>query len=137
MSTTTRPEELRVGDEMIERACRVLDPEWVEGKDHTPEGEATWDQAEKVVRAAFDGVPLTNYGIGLALQFFDLVICVKENVGGGPFPRAGVYASDGPDGFVQLPHKLDVSWGHKPFRHLKRVAVSQIDCPEQEANDAV
>lgn len=40
--------------EAIEVACRAYDDDWYTDKDHTPEGEATWDLMEQVLRAVFD-----------------------------------------------------------------------------------
>jgi hypothetical protein len=114
-----------LGDEMIERAAAVLrDDAGEAGIAHTD----CRDLAEEMLRAAFDGVPLVNYGIGQALQFFDLVICVKDREHS---PAAGVYRANGkPHEFDVVPHYLEVSWQHKPTRYIKRVAVSKLDPPE-------
>lgn len=83
--------------------------------------------AKAVIEAAFRGVPMTNYGIGLALQAFDLIIVVQD---GGRVPATGVYRSSNPtEGFESLSHRLDVSWGERPTRFIKRVAISGIEPP--------
>lgn len=114
-------EELVLSDEMIERAARVLDRAY-------DRHDATLESiAREVIEEAFSGVPLTSYGIGLALQFFDLVICVKDR---GLASGAGVYRKGAdPNGFDAVGHHLDISWGHEPH-YIKRVAVSKIYPPE-------
>jgi hypothetical protein len=95
---------------------------------------------EAVVRAVMEAVtkdvPPTNYGICLALNFFDLVICVKDHPG---HPAVGAFRRDGddPEAFLNLGGLgIDVSYGHGDHgRWIKRLAVSTIPEPE-EAPDA-
>lgn len=114
---------------MIERAARAW---WA----HESDSDVAWSdvieavqngyraRAEQVLHAAFEDVPITNYGIGLALQFFDLVICVKDRPMGA---AAGVYRSNGdPDGFDGLSHSITVNYGHKPKRHIKSVTIGGL-----------
>lgn len=78
---------------MIARAARAAS-EAVDG------GDASWEHvAESALRAAFDGVPMSNYAIGTLLQSFDHVICLK---GSG----AAVFVPNGEaDGFDSIPHR--------------------------------
>lgn len=116
---------LEIHEDMIERAARVLDRSY-------DRHEMTLQQvAREVLEAAFEGVPITNYGIGLALQFFDLVICVKSFEMSA---RAGVYRKTGPGEFEGLPHTIDASWGFEQGRHLKRVAISGLPAPDDPAS---
>lgn len=39
-------------DAAVERMCRAYDADWYDGKDHTPEGENTWDILREVLEAA-------------------------------------------------------------------------------------
>jgi hypothetical protein len=117
--------EIVLSDEMCQRAWDA----YCEARD------AGFDEPVEVMRAAlrgaFDEVPLTNYGIGLALQFFDLVICVKDREHS---PAAGVYRRTGkPHEFDAVPHTLEVNWGYKPTRYIKRVAVSRLEAPDGAA----
>lgn len=80
---------------------------------------------EAAIRAAFDGVPLSNFAIGTLLEPFDLVVCMVD--GGG----VGVFASNGdPDGFEHLPHRARLTYGRGA--RLSGLAISGIDWPEQE-----
>lgn len=115
---------LALSDEMIERAVLVGS----RGDSRCPDGTPCTHTAchyRAILEAAFEGVPITNYGIGLCLQFFDVVICVKER---GLESAAGVYVSNGPDGFDALDHHLGLSWAENP-RRLRRIDISGIAAP--------
>ena len=104
-------------DDMIERASAVLD--------------CSPAKAREALEAAFTGVPVTNYGIGLALQFFDYVICVKDR----PMaPAAGVYCSSGEGQFDSLPHEIEVNYGYKPTQHITRIALSKLPPPQPKSD---
>lgn len=107
-----------LGDEMIDRAARALEA-------GAGDGSSWEDLARRALEAAFDVVPIVNYGVGLCLQFFDLVICVKED---GVRSAAGVYMAPGDptEGFDALDHHLDLRWSEKPTRRLTSVAISRI-----------
>lgn len=123
---------LRISDEMIERAARALAEE-VDGQ-LIPATEAMWEQAaRRAVHAAFDAVPLTNFGIGLALQVFDRVICVK---GTGFDAEAGVFVRNGdPNGFDGLPHTMSVQLkrGERgPFLRTLRFTMNEPPAPGEQ-----
>lgn len=40
-----------LSEDAIERACRVYDAGWHDGKDHAPEGAATWDLMQAILAA--------------------------------------------------------------------------------------
>src|SRR5689334_6961830 len=92
-SRQSRSPEFTPHETMIERAARAW---WA----HESDSDVAWSdviesvrngyraRAREALHAAFEGVPMVNYGIGLALGFFDLVICVKEKDLGA---AAGVY----------------------------------------------
>lgn len=113
-------------EELVERAARVLDRSY-------DRHEATLEQiAREVLEAAFEAVPVTNYGIGLTLQFFDMVICVKDRELDS---AAGVYVSgDEPTSFDALGHTIDLSWRQEPVPHLSRVTVADLELPPRLRN---
>lgn len=120
--------ELNLHESMIDRAAKALagtdaDYRYVSEAD-------TREAAAKVLRAAFEGVPLNNYAIGTLLHDFDLVIVVKEH----PHSAAALVArretDRGPeDGFDTAGHTLTVNWGNEPARYIKSVTVGKIDAP--------
>lgn len=87
------------------------------------------DCSEAVIKAAFTGVPMSNYSVGTLLQVFDLVICVKDH---DMAPAAGVYRATGTDSFDSLGHGIDVSYGQEPRRFIKRIAISGLVAPDVE-----
>ncbi len=121
--------EVDIGDEMVERAARCLEDNGYEdtgGMDR----DVVRAALRAALRAAFRDVPVINYGIGLCLQFFDLVICIRDD---GLQSRAGVYQHGGePHTFDALDHHLNLTWSEKPRRHVARVDVSKIRRAEDE-----
>jgi hypothetical protein len=51
-----------LGDKAVEAVCRRLDGDWYEGKDHTREGEDTWDDALALLRAAVESASPSTEG---------------------------------------------------------------------------
>jgi hypothetical protein len=118
--TIRREPELTLHDEMLDRAADALKSLGFEAPDIR-------DCAEAVIRAAFQGVPMSNHSIGTLLQFFDLVICVKDHEMAS---AAGVYRANGdPDGFDGLGHSINVSYGYDPDRYIKSITISGLDSP--------
>jgi hypothetical protein len=107
---------------MVDRAARAL-----EDAGYPNAGAMDRDAVRAALLAAFDGVPIVNYGIGLTLQFFDLVICVKDDA---LDTRACVYrrGSD-PSTFDGVGHHLNVTWSGKGRRYMRRVDVTGIEAP--------
>lgn len=132
-----RPQELRLSDEMIDRAADVLteftEPGAAMGADH---GMAAQDVARKMLEAAFEDVPLTNFGIGLLLQAVDRVIITRES--GMDGVGAMVFVANGdPDGFDAAAHTLNTQLKAGGPRGMYVRTLSFTFDPPEEARDAV
>ena len=102
-------EGLIVGDDMVSRGARVL-------AGHVPVG--TEEQfVRHVLGAVFSGVPLCNYGVGLALAAdnVDAVVLVAHK---GGSPAAIICANGDGEGFDTLTHNLRANYGPKGLRSL-------------------
>lgn len=87
--------ELIFGDEMLDRAGEALRGPGVVD----PRGDA-----ERAIRAAFEGVPVSNYCIGILLQVCSHVICLTEGGGGAVFvPEDG-------ESFTSLAHRRNYTF---------------------------
>lgn len=129
-ATEKKAPELVLHDDMVKRAARALD------RAYDRHEMALEQVARDVLEAAFEEMPITNYGVGLALQFFDLVICVKDFESR---PAAGVYQATSPETFDALPHDIEVSYGYvgdgsmnERERYIKRIAISKLPAPEDK-----
>jgi hypothetical protein len=119
--------ELNLHDSMVERAAKVLEETFGSAEIAL---EVAPEVAREVIKAAFEGVPMTNYAIGTLLGFFDLVIVVKDldSRAAALVSRreAGRPASEG---FETLGHDVTVNWKDKPTRYISGVAISKLDPP--------
>lgn len=120
---------LTLSEEMLDRAVSATyGQQYVESLDHDQLIEKRYE-AECVIRAAFEGVPLANYAVGTLLQVCEMVIMVNGPTLGAVVCRRE-HGRPATEGFETAPHHVDMSWKHEPVRYLSRVTVSKIGAPE-------
>lgn len=119
---------LTLSDEMLDRAWEAYLTWGDNGFSGTIEdGQRSF--ARTVIEAAFEGVPLANYGVGLALASdgVDMVALVKTSAAPGAMLLAADPAE--PDaGLVSLDCKVGLQFGGADLQ-LRSLTFSKIEAP--------
>ncbi len=104
----------------------LLSPEMVQ---RAEESLGAHGDMERAIRAAFDGVPLSNYAIGLLLDRSDLVVLVRRS--GSPIVCE---RGEDPEGFEVLGHRARLTFDRRG--RTNGLTISGIERGEAVTADA-